>query len=98
MKLADLKTVFALNCDKASELVSTALDRELTASERWGLRLHTFVCKPCRRLVRQLRAIRQLMGSIPESFQATSDDVVARLSDERRRQIKQLLTDAGSAE
>jgi len=98
MKLANLKLVFSLRCHEASELASVALDRELTASERWGLRLHTFVCKPCRRLVRQLRAMREMMRSAPLSLHASSDGAIAQLSPERRQQIKQILADAGNAD
>ncbi len=98
MKLASLKTVFALHCHEATELASDAMDRPLTRSERWGLRLHTFVCGPCRRFVGQLRAIRRLARSVPTVWQAKSTSAVARLSSQRRQQIKQLLVDAGANE
>jgi len=98
MKLAHLKTVFALHCHEATELASEALDRPLSTSERWGLRLHTAICGPCRRLIRHLRAMRQLARSVPAAWQAKSTSAVARLSPQRRRQIKQMLADAGGAE
>lgn len=98
MKLANLKLIFSLRCHEASELASAALDRELTASERWGLRLHTFVCKPCRRLIRQLHAMRELMRSAPTTVHASSAGAVARLSAARRQQIKQMLAESGGAE
>ena len=98
MTLSDLRLVLALRCDEASELASAALDRKLTGSERWALRLHTFVCKPCRRLVRQPRAIREMMRSAPMSLDAGAAGAVAQLSAERRRQIKQMLADAEHAD
>jgi anti-sigma factor RsiW len=98
MTLSDVRLVLALRCDEASELASAALDRELTAKERWALRFHTFVCKPCRRLVRQLRAMRELMSSAPLSLDASAAGASAQLSAERRRQIKQMLADAGQVD
>ena len=98
MKLGTLKTVFALHCHEATELASDALDGPLSASERWGLRLHTLICGPCRRFLGQLRTMRQLARSVPQAWQAKSTSAVARLSAERRRQIKQLLADAGASE
>lgn len=94
MKRVNLRHFLALRCHEASEIASASLDRELTAGERWVLRLHAFVCQPCRRLIRQLRAMRQLMQSAPASLHASSAGAVARLSNERRRQMKQVLADA----
>ncbi len=98
MNLAGLKRIFSTRCQEASELASAALDRELTASERWGLRLHTLLCKPCQRLIRQLQMMRKMMHSIPSAQRKSMNGTIARLSPDRRQQIKQLLADARSAE
>ena len=98
MKLVNLKTVFALHCHEATELASDAVDRPLSTSERWGLRLHILICGPCRQLIRHLRVMRRLARSVPAAWQAKSTSAVARLSAQRRQQIKRLLAEAGAGE
>lgn len=44
-----------LNCKQASQLVSQSLDRPLLWSERLQLKLHLFICNPCRRFKQQLK-------------------------------------------
>jgi len=97
MKLADLKLIFTLRCHEASELASAALDRELTASERWALRLHVFVCKPCRHLLKHLKAMREMLRSAPPTLHASAAGA-EQLSAERRRKITRLLSEADGAE
>jgi Putative zinc-finger len=98
MKLSGLKLILSTRCQEASELASAALDRELTASERWGLRLHTLLCAPCRRLIQQLQMMRETMRSVPSAQWRHMNGTIARLSQDRRQQIKQLLADARRAE
>lgn len=48
-----------LTCKDASRLVSEAQERRLGLRERWGLRLHLWICDNCRRFERQVRLLRQ---------------------------------------
>lgn len=97
MKHSGLRLILFARCEEASEIASAALDRELTSSERWALRLHTLVCKPCRHLVRQLKALRAMMLSAPIHEREKLSGTIAHLSTERRRQLKQMLADARDA-
>lgn len=97
MKHSGLKLILFARCEEASELASAALDRKLTTSERLALRMHTLVCKPCRHLVRQLRALREMMLAIPIHEREKLSGTVAHLSTERRSQLKQMLADARDA-
>lgn len=94
MKIPNLKLILTLRCEAASQLASESLDRELTAAERWALRVHALVCRPCRRLIRQLRSIRVLVTKMPATVRDASRGSITRLSPERRHEIKRLLHEA----
>ncbi len=49
--------LLTLKCDHATHLVSDSFERDLTAVERWALKLHQLSCKYCRRLAKQLELI-----------------------------------------
>ena len=53
-----IKLILTLHCDESSRLVSESLDRQLSLSERWAVRLHRIGCWSCRRLAKQLRFIK----------------------------------------
>lgn len=48
-----------LNCKESVQLMSQAMDRNLSLSERFGLRLHLLFCYGCRNAQRQLEFIRR---------------------------------------
>ena len=50
-----------MNCRKASELLSAAHERQLSRSERWGLRVHLFLCGACRRFRDSLLFLQQAL-------------------------------------
>lgn len=79
-------------------MASESLDRELTRSERWGLRMHGFVCRSCRRMMRQLAMICALFAKMPEASHQQLREQLPRLSADRKQRIKQLLRDAGQTE
>lgn len=56
-----LQLIMTIECEHASRLTSEALERKLSWHERAALRMHTFVCKSCRRFESQLRFIRDAM-------------------------------------
>jgi hypothetical protein len=79
-------------------LASESLDRDLSWSERWGLRMHGFVCRSCRRMMRQLATIRALLSKMPAASHQQLREQLPRLSADRKHQIKQLLREAGPTE
>jgi len=51
-----------MKCEDASRLASNAGDRRLDFRERWGLRLHLWICGNCRRFERQIRLLRRALA------------------------------------
>ncbi|QDU59051.1 zf-HC2 domain-containing protein [Aeoliella mucimassa] len=91
MKLPDLNLILNCHCKKATELASESLDRQLTASERWALRMHTLVCKSCRRAVRQLQALHRLAGQMPDAVKQAFGHDASELSPERKAEIAEAM-------
>lgn len=56
-----------LSCRDASRLTSQALDKPLNLRERFGLRLHLFICLGCQVFARQLQQIRKTCQRIESS-------------------------------
>lgn len=56
-----------INCRKAAESTSHALDRRLSTGERLGLRAHLFLCGICRNYVDQLELIRSAFARLRET-------------------------------
>ena len=96
--LHDLRLIVHASCEEASRLASEALDRELTWSEHWALRLHTLLCGSCRRMMRQLSQLRALVAKMPDSAQQKLRAELPQLSTERKQHMKQLLADAAQAD
>lgn len=49
-----------MNCRHATRLLSEAQERELSLSERTGLKLHTAMCAGCRNFGRQMQVLRKI--------------------------------------
>jgi hypothetical protein len=98
MNFRDLRMIFSLSCEEASHLASDALDRELSRSERWALRLHLLVCRGCRRFKQQLDLMRALVSKSPDTRHRSMSEQLPQLSAARRQRIKQLLVEAGRTE
>ena len=49
------KLILTLECDESTRLVSEGLDRKLSLTERWAVRMHAVGCWSCRRFHRQLQ-------------------------------------------
>ena len=94
MNLRDLRMILSLSCEEASHLTSDALDRELSRSERWALRLHTLVCRGCRRFKQQLDLMRALLSKSPDAQHRSISEQLPQLSVARREHIKKLLHEA----
>lgn len=55
-----------LTCRDITRLQSERNERELTARERMELRLHTMVCRGCRRYGKQIDFIRRAARAVRE--------------------------------
>ena len=73
------------SCKQASRLQSENLDRPLTFFENFGLRIHLFLCKWCRRYGAQLKFLRSA------AHQCEEHQPPQKLSPAARERIKQRL-------
>jgi hypothetical protein len=55
-----------LNCKQASELLSQALDRNITLREKFSLRLHLLICGGCNNFSKQIQVMREACRSYLE--------------------------------
>jgi hypothetical protein len=86
--LAGAPGTLSPTCKKATRLLSEAMDRRLSFFEKFGLRLHLFLCKWCRRYGEQLKFLR---SAARECQEHESRQEPQRLSPEARERIKQRL-------
>lgn len=86
--------ILFMKCSESSRLLSESLDRPLSRSERTGLRLHSYICRSCRRFkahILQIQsALRDSLGDSP------SNEQTARLSAEARERLTTALRAARS--
>jgi hypothetical protein len=75
-----------VTCEEATFLASAGLDQPLPISRRWQLRLHLFICKWCRRYLRQIELLRHFTRRAAELSVAE-----ASLSLEARERIRTVL-------
>lgn len=80
-----------LTCRQASQLVSESQERTLGRQERWGLRLHLWVCVSCRRFERQVRLLRRVLRRLARLSE--SDAQGPDLSPAARERIRQALAE-----
>jgi Putative zinc-finger len=90
--------LLGLSCREASRLISESLDRELSRRERWSLRMHTLLCTACQRFAQQTKMFREAITNMPDALREKWSDSTAKLSAERRTQIKRLLAEARRAD
>ena len=76
------------SCKEATRLQSAALDRKLTLSQRFGLRIHLVLCKWCRRYGKQITLLRSTTQRYAHNEQNSPPQL---LSPEARERIKQRL-------
>ena len=75
-----------LNCREASQLISQSLDRPLSWSERWQLKIHLWMCNACRRFKQQLNQLKQHLKIL---MQQTEHDESIQLSQAAKQAILQ---------
>lgn len=94
MSFSKLLLILNCTCEQASQLMSEALDRQLTASERWAVRMHLFVCAPCRKALKQLRQIRQALTDLPKDVRQAMSQEAATLSPAAKQRIADSMRDS----
>lgn len=77
-----------LTCKQASQLLSQSLDRQLSARERFALRLHLLICKYCKRFGEQIKLLRAAMKQLGERVE---DDTGIQLPAEAKVRIADLI-------
>ena len=82
------KTRFLLTCKESSRLISDALDRSLSPSERLALRLHLVLCRHCRRFRRNLHLLRTLLHNRAEHLCSNGLPVSTLAPEQRARTRK----------
>ena len=87
-KLATCLNTLSPSCKQAAKLQSQSLIQPLSRSERFGLRMHLFICAWCRRFGEQLRFLQSTAHQCPEKQQA---DGFPSLSMEGRERIKRAM-------
>lgn len=74
-------------CDLIVPVISEAHERPLTLREKTVLKLHLFTCEACRRYVRQVERMSEMVKPKDETVVKGSD----KLSSEARNRIKAAL-------
>lgn len=76
-----------ITCEEFAEHVTAYLEGTLPISERTSMWLHRLVCGHCRRYLRQMKLVVDLMGDVPEATpadgpsEATKNELLARFRD-----------------
>jgi hypothetical protein len=86
-----------LTCKDASHLISENLERPLSLRERWGLKLHLWLCANCRRFERQMALMRQALRMLGERAEvdAARDGDNADFPPAARERIRKALAERG---
>lgn len=80
-----------LSCKEASHLVSESQEHPLGRRERWGLRLHLWMCISCSRFERQIRLLRKALQIL--NRRAETDMVGADMPPEVHERIRKALAE-----
>ena len=77
-KLIELLPI--IPCQKATRLISEAMERKLTLKESIELKLHLYVCDLCERFLKQIHSLRKLLRSYtPQNEHHLPWDVKSRI-------------------
>ncbi len=85
-----------LTCKDASHLISESQERPLGFLERWGLKMHLWMCVSCRRFERQMTLLRQALRMLGKRAEATDDST--EFPPEARERIRKALAERGDCE
>ena len=75
-----------LNCEKASQLASRAMDEKLSFRQNMALKLHLFLCRSCSNFTQQLNFLREVSRH-------SGKRIRFKLADEAKRRIAKVLKD-----
>lgn len=78
-----------LTCKEASHLVSESQERALDWRERWGLRLHSWMCASCARFEEQIHLLRKALRIL--NRRAETDMIGVDMPPEVRERIRKAL-------
>ncbi len=77
-----------LNCKQASQLISQGLDKKLSMRERFGLKMHLFICKYCKRFSQQLERLHVTINSIGKNIE--NDKSITLPTEAKERIVKSI--------
>jgi hypothetical protein len=80
-----------LNCRDTAKLASEAMDRTLPLMRRISVKIHLMMCKFCRRYLRQVRFIREILQLAPEEMKDAPESTAIRLSSDARVRIREAM-------
>ncbi len=80
-----------MTCKEASQLISEGQERPMKLMERWGLRIHLWICDNCRRFERQVRFLRQALHQLGEKLETGSQgpNLPLEAKDRIRKELRQ---------
>ncbi|MDP1904801.1 MAG: zf-HC2 domain-containing protein [Pseudomonadota bacterium] len=86
-----------LTCKDASHLISENQERPLGFRERWGLKMHLWMCVSCRRFERQMTLMRQALRMLGKRAEvdASADGDSSGFPPEARERIRKALAERG---
>jgi predicted anti-sigma-YlaC factor YlaD len=87
----DMVRLITLRCREAAALLSTEQEGRLSRLDRWALRLHLMVCRPCRAYRRQLQALARVIDAAVKTLGSEGRLPGGRLSDESRRRLREVI-------
>lgn len=80
-----------LTCKDASHLVSEQLERRLSFRERWGLKMHLWICVNCRRFERQINFMHAALRMLGKRAEVADDST--EFPAEARERIRKALAE-----
>ncbi|TNE92195.1 MAG: hypothetical protein EP330_02385 [Deltaproteobacteria bacterium] len=80
------------NCQQIAALASAYADGELSGVEWAELRMHLWLCPPCRKYVEQIELTREVLEKLP------TDEVPQEVQSELLGRFKQWVADGAPAE
>ena len=79
------------SCKNVTQIISQSHDRTLTLREHIAIKLHLFICYPCRRFVRQLTILTTVLQRLLKEDIPSDDSALASAA---RQRIRERLQDA----
>jgi predicted anti-sigma-YlaC factor YlaD len=80
-----------LTCKDVSHLISERQERPLGFRERWGLRIHLWMCAYCRAFERQIAVLSRIMRELGRRAEADAEGI--DLSPEARERIRKAVAE-----